>query len=92
MSVLTYSVDSFSGEAASTPALTEQERLEGLMQRRLGSRVRNLRVHLQPSGLVLQGRAATYYAKQLAQHAVMQATDLPIRANDIEVSAPGWDG
>jgi len=85
MSVLTYSVDSFSAEAASTPALTEQERLEGLMQRRLGSRVRNLRVHLQPTGLVLQGRAATYYAKQLAQHAAMELASAPILANEIEV-------
>jgi hypothetical protein len=35
---------------------------------------------------VLRGRARTYYAKQLAQHAVMQATALPILRNEIEVS------
>jgi len=33
----------------------------------------------------LRGRAKTYYAKQLAQHAVMEATDLPVLANEIEV-------
>jgi hypothetical protein len=36
-------------------------------------------------GLVLTGQASTYYAKQLAQHAVMEATALPILANEIDV-------
>jgi hypothetical protein len=36
-------------------------------------------------GLVLRGRAHTYYAKQLAQHAVMDNHPLPILANEIEV-------
>jgi hypothetical protein len=35
--------------------------------------------------LVLCGHAHTYYAKQLAQHAVMEASSLPIRANEIDV-------
>jgi hypothetical protein len=55
------------------------------LQCRLASRVRDLRVHLCPAGLILQGRAATYHAKQLAQHAAMELTDVPIAANDIEV-------
>jgi hypothetical protein len=38
------------------------------------------------NGLVLRGRVHTYYAKQLAQHAVMEASSLPIRANEMEVS------
>jgi hypothetical protein len=38
------------------------------------------------SGKALRGFAHTYYAKQLAQHAVMEATKLPILANEIEVS------
>jgi hypothetical protein len=65
--------------------VTEEERLECLLQTRLGNRIRDLRVQLLPSGLVLQGRAATYYAKQLAQHAAMELADAPILANDIEV-------
>jgi hypothetical protein len=36
-------------------------------------------------GLVLMGLAMTYHAKQLAQHAAMEAVDVPIRANEIEV-------
>ena len=59
--------------------------LETLVQRRLGARVRKLRVIIQHNGVVLQGLASTYYAKQLAQHAAMDLADLPILANEIEV-------
>ena len=65
--------------------LSEEERLESLMQRRLGNRIRGLRIQLQPRGLILQGRTTTYHAKQLAQHAAMELADMPILANDIEV-------
>jgi hypothetical protein len=64
---------------------TEQERIESLLLRRLGNRIRNLRVHLLPSGLILYGQTATYHAKQLAQHAAMELASTPILANDIEV-------
>lgn len=67
------------------PIIPPEERLEALMQRRLGSRVRDLRVVVRPGGLILQGRAATYHAKQLAQHAAMELASVPILANDIEV-------
>jgi hypothetical protein len=65
--------------------LAQEERLESLMQRRLGNRIRGLRVQLQPEGVILHGRTATYHAKQLAQHAAMDLVDMPILANDIEV-------
>ncbi len=74
-----------SAEVLTPPQLSEEERLECLMQRRLGNRIRNLRVHLLPSGLILQGQAATYHAKQLAQHAAMELAGAAILANDIEV-------
>jgi hypothetical protein len=64
---------------------SREEHLETLMQRRLGNRVRDLRVVVRPSGVILKGRAATYHAKQLAQHALMELANLPILANDIEV-------
>jgi hypothetical protein len=66
------------------PVLKE-EYLETLVQRRLGSRVRDLRIVIRGDGIILQGRASTYHAKQLAQHAVMEAAAGPILANDIEV-------
>jgi hypothetical protein len=59
--------------------------LETLVQRRLGARVRKLRVIVRHDGVILQGLASTYYAKQLAQHAAMDLADLPIVANEIEV-------
>jgi hypothetical protein len=59
--------------------------LEMQIKARLGSRVRHLRVVRCDSGVILQGIAFTYYAKQLAQHSVMEMTNLPILANQIEV-------
>lgn len=67
------------------PTLTHPEQLESLMQRRLGNRIRDLRVEVSADGIVLQGRTTTYHAKQLAQHAAMELSNLPIVANDIEV-------
>jgi hypothetical protein len=74
----------------SSPVIAEsislqEEHLETLMQRRLGNRIRDLRVQIRPKGVVLQGRVATYHAKQLAQHAAMELATFPILANDIEV-------
>ena len=61
------------------------EEFEAHLQRRLNGRVRDLRLLVCGQGLILQGSASTYYVKQLAQHAVMNATALPIVANEIEV-------
>jgi hypothetical protein len=66
-------------------ASRQEEHLESLMQRRLGNRIRSLRILVRPAGVILQGRTSTYHAKQLAQHAAMELGDLPILANDIEV-------
>ena len=65
----------------------QAEQLESLVQRQLHGRVRvhRLRVLVQEQGLVLQGCASTYYAKQLAQHAAMEVSGLPILANEIKV-------
>jgi hypothetical protein len=65
--------------------LEHLQKLEELVQSRLGGRVRNLRLLVRDNGLILQGRAPTYHAKQLAQHAAMEVGHLPILANDIEV-------
>jgi hypothetical protein len=65
------------------PAL---EQLEAQLRSRLIGRVCGLRLVLAGRGVILRGYARTYYAKQLAQHAVMAATDLPLLANEIEVA------
>jgi hypothetical protein len=59
--------------------------LEALIQYRLSGQVRNFRLEIAHDGVVLRGNARTYYAKQLAQEALMSATALPILANEIEV-------
>lgn len=59
--------------------------LEAQLQCQLTGRIHGLRLLDRDGGLVLQGRVHTYYAKQLAQQVVMNATDRPIAANEIEV-------
>jgi hypothetical protein len=63
----------------------EVEELRTQVRRRSGGWVRDFRLLLRGRGLVLQGHAPSYYAKQLAQHAIMEATPLSILANEIEV-------
>lgn len=59
--------------------------LEARIQYRLGGQIRKFQLIVVEGGLILRGRAHTYYAKQLAQHAVMEVTELRILANEIEV-------
>jgi hypothetical protein len=63
----------------------QADEMEGVVQRRLGTRVRDFRMLVRPNGVILLGRASTYHAKQLAQHATMELVPLPILANHIEV-------
>jgi hypothetical protein len=60
--------------------------LEAHIQCRLGGHIRDFRLVVMEKGLILRGHAHTFYAKQLAQHAVMETTDLPILANEIDVT------
>lgn len=52
----------------------------------IGRRIRDLRIEIRAEGLILRGRANSYHAKQLAQHALLAVTDLPLAANQIEVA------
>jgi hypothetical protein len=61
------------------------QQLEARVQSRLSGRVRDLRLLVRGHGLVLRGHARTYYAKQLAQQAVLEAAGLPLLANEIQV-------
>jgi hypothetical protein len=72
--------------SAVAEAVAPTEHLELKVQRRLGSRIRDLRVIVRHDGVILKGRTSTYHAKQLAQHAAMELSTLPIVANDIEVT------
>lgn len=64
---------------------TGADQIELRVQAHLSGRIRHLQLLVVNDGLVLRGSARTYHAKQVAQHAVMQMTDLPIVANEIEV-------
>jgi len=66
-------------------AITGLDQLENRLQGKLSGRIRDLRLLRRDCGIVLRGFARTYHAKQLAQHAVMTETQLPILANEIEV-------
>ena len=70
---------------ATLEPLNELEHLETRLQARLSGRVRDFQLRCEKSGLILRGVARTYHAKQLAQHAVMMETDVPIVANEIKV-------
>jgi hypothetical protein len=61
------------------------EQAEALLRLRLCGRVRQLRVLVRKDGVVLQGAAANYYGKQMAQHYAHKLLRLPIVANEIEV-------
>jgi hypothetical protein len=69
-----------------TPQAPERlAQVEEHIRIRLSGRIREFRLIPRGDGLVLHGQTHTYYAKQLAQRAVMEAVDLPIRGNEIEV-------
>jgi hypothetical protein len=61
------------------------DQLEAYLHRRLLGKIRGFCLIVKDQGLILRGQARTYYAKQLAQHAVVEAADFPILANEIEV-------
>ena len=68
----------------SAPAVST-EQVEALLIQKLRGRVWNIRLHVEDGCVILLGQARTYYAKQLAQHLVMEIVQLPIRANHIQV-------
>jgi osmotically-inducible protein OsmY len=62
-----------------------EEQAQALLRRHLGARAGDIRIVARDGGVVLRGRACSYYAKQLAQHVVMQVLRLLVVANEIEV-------
>jgi hypothetical protein len=47
--------------------------------------IRELRIEVAAGGVVLAGRAATFYGKQLALAEVIRRCGLPVAANRVEV-------
>lgn len=60
--------------------------IEARIQDRLGRRVHELKVIVDGSWVVLHGRCATYYTKQLAQHAALGVLEDEHLDNQITVT------
>ncbi len=67
-------------------AMVRVHHLELTVFARCGRQIRELRVFQHEQGLVLRGRASTYYFKQVAQHVAVESTGLRILDNQIEVA------
>jgi hypothetical protein len=61
------------------------EKLAAYVRCQLAGQVQDLRLMLLVNGLVLQGECHSQHAKQLAQQFVLDATRVPLLANDIKV-------
>jgi len=66
-----------------TPPNVQQ--IQELLHQRLHGQVLNLRVLFRETQIVLQGVAASYHAKQVAQHVVFNALGTIALVNEIEV-------
>jgi hypothetical protein len=68
---------------------TSRQDLADLIDRQVRQRttglIRDLKIEILPGEILLTGRASTYYAKQLATHAALDACDHLTLTNDIEV-------
>ncbi len=62
-----------------------QEHVEQLVRSRTGGMIRELRVEVLNDTIILTGRTATYYTKQLATHAALGLLQDATLTNDIEV-------
>jgi osmotically-inducible protein OsmY len=59
--------------------------VERYVRLRTGGTIRSLHVEVSDGEVILSGRTSTYYNKQLATHAAMDATNALTLTNDIEV-------
>jgi len=61
--------------------------IEQALRCRLGHRVRDLRIWVEPHGVIIAGSASSYYDKQMAQHLVSEAGGLAVADNRIVVDS-----
>lgn len=57
------------------------------LKSRFGGQMRDIDIAIQREGLILRGRVATYYGKQMAQEVTAEVTGLTVAFNDIKVQA-----
>jgi hypothetical protein len=68
------------------PKIDPIDRLEDLVRDELAGQIEEFHLMLLDGGLVLTGHAHDSYARHLAEAAVIEATDLPLVANEILVA------
>jgi hypothetical protein len=68
------------------PATSDPVPVVSEVRRLLHGRLERFGLDHCDEGLILVGRAPTFYVKQLAQHAVKRLTRVPIVRNEIEVA------
>lgn len=68
------------------PTRTLASRIRDRILKRLEGRVHNLRVSTEGKTILIEGRCATYYSKQLAQHAALGVIEDEHVENAIEVT------
>jgi hypothetical protein len=78
-------IESILEESGRIAELEQLDWLQTHVQGKLRGRVNDLRILHRNGGLVLRGTSFSFYGKQLAQEAVMAASDLTILANEIQV-------
>jgi osmotically-inducible protein OsmY len=61
------------------------ETVERYVRLRTGGTIRSLHVEVQDGEVILTGRTSTYYNKQLATHAALDAADELSLTNEIQV-------
>ena len=74
-------------EKRSEPVANAAGAIEQMLQRQLGTRIRRLRVSIEPNGLVISGRCRSYHDKQMAQHLAADISRLKVAENRIEVDS-----
>jgi hypothetical protein len=80
-----------SSPSATTDLTAERQRnlavaIRQRIESRLGGRIRDLAIRIQGRTIVLEGRCATFYTKQLAQHAALGVIEDERLENEIVVT------
>ncbi len=65
--------------------LSSEEHIRQLVASRTTGRIRDLQISVIGSRLVISGYTSTYYCKQLATHAALDATDALVIQNEVIV-------
>lgn len=69
-----------------TSAARFVERIEEIVRLKTGGMIRGLRVEVGQDNVILTGRTTTFYSKQLATHAALDALDDRSLSNHIVVN------